>query len=143
MKTSLFALFSLATSLAAHAGAENFPLKNHSVFKGSEMSHNPFWPIGWSKSTQAVSAIPEATLTVADFTVTSILINEPPLAVINGKAMAEGEMLAVTFQNQKVLVQLAAVQDGQVLLRYRDKSLIVPLTRRGEMKPIGGPTALR
>ena len=67
-----------------------------------------------------------------DFTVTSILLNEPPLAVINGKEMAEGEIVQIVINNQKVAVQLAAVQDGQVILRYRGQNLVVPLRRKGE-----------
>ena len=77
-----------------------------------------------------------------DFVVTSILLNQPPIAVINGKEMVEGEVVAMNFGGQKVNVQLTAVQDGQVILRYQDQNLVVPLRRR-EIKPFGGPTATR
>jgi len=73
--------------------------------------------------------------------VTTILLNEPPMAVINGKEMAEGEIAALPVNGQNVAVQLMAVQDGRVILRWQNQNIIVPIHRDEELsEPV---TALR
>ena len=144
MNRKLFTFAILTASFAVQVNAGDFPLKNRSTFAADDGKHNPFWPIGWAKTAVATSApaVPAPLVKPGDFVVTSILLNQPPIAVINGKEMVEGEVVAMNFGGQKVNVQLAAVQDGQVVLRYRDQNLVVPLRRR-EIKPFGGPTATR
>jgi len=129
------------------AAATPIAQPRQSVFAGTQVDHNPFWPIGWVKmdsgSSDANVAIPHA----SDFTVTSILLNEPPLAVINGKEMAEGEIAALPVNGQSVVVQLLAVQDGRVILRWQNQDLVVPLHRDEEFSAAdvdaNQPTALR
>ncbi len=102
-----------------------------SVFGAAADAHNPFWPIGWAK-TEEISmpdAVTPVTPHASDFTVTSILLNEPPIAVINGQEMAEGEVGAIPVNGQPVMVQLMAVQDGRVIIRWQNQNLIVPLHR--------------
>jgi ABC-type amino acid transport substrate-binding protein len=64
-----------------------------------------------------------------DFTVTTILLNSPPMAVINGKEMEEGEIVAFPIGGQQVTVQLMAVQDGRVILRWQNQNIVVALHR--------------
>jgi hypothetical protein len=104
--------------------------KKKSVFTGTEQQHNPFWPIGWVKieserADAAAPLVPRA----GDFLVTTILLNDPPMAVINGKDMAEGEVAALPVQGQNVVVQLMAVQDGRVILRWENQNIAVPIHR--------------
>ncbi|MEA3187650.1 MAG: hypothetical protein QOD99_1480 [Chthoniobacter sp.] len=120
---------------ATHVQAGEYTLKNRSAFSTGDSVHNPFCPIGWTKT--VVASTGQETTTAAllkaeDFNVSSILLNNPPLALINGKAMAEGEVFRMQIGTQQVLVQLASVQDGQVVLRYQGQDLIVPLHRRGD-----------
>ena len=117
-----------------------YVLKKQSYFSGTPNDHNPFWPIGWVKveddsadSSQA-PYVPKAT----DFLVTSILLNEPPLAVINGRDMAEGEVAALDVNGQPVVVQLMAVQDGRVILRWQNQEIIVPLHRDEDLSETDG-----
>jgi hypothetical protein len=132
----------------SETSAGRFKLKNRSSFAVSSMdAHNPFWPIGWTKSpavpvaqTTAESAPAAVTLKADSFVVSSILLGNPPLAVINGREMAEGEIVAIQIGAQRLYVQLASVQDGRVVLRYLNQNLIVPLRRTGEPLP-GSPTA--
>ena len=116
----------LGAATAAKAGAS----AHKSVFTASANDHNPFWPIGWVKmesvADSAAPVIPHAD----DFAVTSILLNEPPMAVINGKEMAEGETTTIPLNGQPVMVQLMAVQDGRVILRWQNQNLIVPIHRQ-------------
>ena len=112
-----------------------------SLFTASASDHNPFWPIGWVKMESAsadsgASLIPRAT----DFAVTSILLNEPPMAVINGKEMAEGETAALPVNGQPVIVQLMAVQDGRVILRWQNQALVVVIHRQEEFSAASAAT---
>jgi hypothetical protein len=156
MKNKVFApvfvilLAGAFSSGSAHAqtAVGGYKLKNPSSFQASDTAHNPFWPIGWAKAapvatvaTTAAAAVPVAALKAEDFVVTSILINEPPLAVINGKEMAEGEMTQMQVGSQRIVVQLAAVQDGRVVLRCQNHNLVVPLRRKGEILPVPAPAA--
>jgi hypothetical protein len=106
--------------------------KTKSVFTGAAQGHNPFWPIGWVKlsdepaiETTAAPYVPK----VEDFVVTTIMLNDPPMAVINGKDMAEGEIAALPVSGQSAVVQLMAVQDGRVILRWENQNLVVPIHR--------------
>ncbi|HEX4083947.1 MAG TPA: hypothetical protein VHY22_03470 [Chthoniobacteraceae bacterium] len=120
---------------ATAAGAAYLP-KNKSVFTGAVNDHNPFWPIGWVKINESESDAAPIVPHIGDFTVTSILLNEPPLAVINGKEMAEGEIASIPISTGSVTVQLLAVQDGRVILRWENQNLVVPLRRDEDLTPI-------
>lgn len=120
---------------------KGFALKNRSSFPVPDsQAFNPFWPLGWTKSEASRGAATDAPadsvaasmLRPENFVVTSILLGEPPLAVINGRELAEGQIVAVQFGGQRLNVQVAAVQDGQVILRVGSQNLVVPLRRRGE-----------
>lgn len=129
-------------ALPNHADAQNaagFRLKNRSVFVTAGAEHDPFWPIGWHKpnASEPSSSTSAPVRNVVEFrtdgiVVTSILLGNPPLAVINGKGYAEGELMAQEFAGQTITVQIAAIQDGAVVLRYQDKNYTVLLRRKGE-----------
>jgi hypothetical protein len=116
----------------ANATANNaYAVRKKSLFTASADAHNPFWPIGWVKMEEASSSDSAAPVIPHsdDFNVTSILLNEPPLAVINGQEMAEGEIASLPVNGQNVMVQLMAVQDGRVILRWQNQNITVPLHR--------------
>jgi hypothetical protein len=124
--------------------AKAYEPKHKSVFVATANDHNPFWPIGWVKTEVPVSTADTTAPVVPhvdDFLVTSILLNEPPMAVINGKEMAEGEVAALSVNGQPVMVQLMAVQDGRVILRWQNQNIIVPVRHSEELN--GPATALR
>jgi hypothetical protein len=119
--------------------------KRKSTFGATPTEHNPFWPIGWVKlqndtADSGAPMVPHA----EDFVVTTILLNEPPMAVINGKDMAEGEVAAMPVNGQNVVVQLMAVQDGRVILRWENQNIVVPIHRDEQLSEATEPvTALR
>jgi len=142
MKTLLSAACLLLVCHAVRAGDSTAPTvdttaadtpaytpKNKSVFTVSTSAHNPFWPIGWVKTAEQNSDTATVTPKSDDFMVTTILLNDPPMAVINGKDMAEGEVAQLPVEGQDVTVQLLAVQDGRVILRWQNQSITVPLHR--------------
>jgi hypothetical protein len=108
--------------------------KTRSVFKAAADSHNPFWPIGWVKMENESPDATAPTMPHAeDFTVTTIMLNDPPMAVINGKDMAEGEIASLPIGGQNVAVQLMAVRDGSVVLRWQNQNIMVPIHRDEEL----------
>src|SRR5271163_3884640 len=76
---------------AASSASDAYALQKKSYFTGTGNDHNPFWPIGWVKMEDTPADTTETAVPHADdFIVTSILLNEPRLAIVNGKEMAEG-----------------------------------------------------
>ena len=137
-------------SVSAHADpdaegpakVERYQLKNRSYFRTSQTSRTPFWPIGYVKANQTTEApaapAPVTKLSPEMFAVTSILLGNPSLAVINGRAYGEGEYL----RPARAIAQTAAagsganrvrvvrILDGMVTLQSADgQSLVVPLRR--------------
>jgi hypothetical protein len=107
-----------------------FTPKTKSVFTAASSDHNPFWPIGWIKTADESADSSAPTVPHAeDFLVSTILLNDPPMAVINGKDMAEGEVAALPINGQNVTVQLMAVQDGRIILRWENQNIVVPIHR--------------
>ena len=108
-----------------------------SVFDVKPDEHNPFWPIGWIKVDNESADTTAPTIPHAeDFTVSTILLNDPPMAVINGKDMAEGEIAQLPISGQNVAVQLMAVHDGAVTLRWENQSFVVPIHRDEEISAV-------
>lgn len=118
------------TNAGTDADTGAYVPKTKSVFTATANDHNPFWPIGWVKS-EAISSGDEAPINphCEDFNVTTIMLNDPPMAVINGKDMALGEVAALSVNGRTVMVQLMDVQDGKVVLRWQNQNLVVPLHR--------------
>jgi hypothetical protein len=107
--------------------------KTHSDFAVHTDAHNPFWPIGWVK-TEAISSLTTDSASayvpkIEDFNVSTIMLSEPRMAVINGKDMAEGEIASLPAAGQTVVVQLVAVQDGRVILRWQNQPLTIAIHR--------------
>lgn len=152
---ALLAAFAAAPIAARAEDAEvktaGYKLKNRSVFSLPETSRAPFWPIGWEKprpgqiTQQQQEAAPVAKLDPEQFSVTSILVGRPSMAVINGKAYSEGEFIraarpkegkaaaGVTALPPGTKVRIARVADGAVVLELN--GLFTQLTlRRPELQ---------
>ena len=110
-------------------------LKNKSFFTMEENSRNPFWPIGWKPTAKVTSgattesAGPE--VSPDSFVVTSITVDTGgKFAIINGKAMSEGQVFGLQVGTQTYQITVKAIQDGQVILLRRDQEIAAPLRRR-------------
>lgn len=138
-------------SRAQEAGQEvpaaRYQLKNRSSFAAKDTGRAPFWPIGHVKRSRnaeaPVAAAPATQLEPEMFSVTSILMGNPSLAVINGRAYGEGEYLRmaraaagakpakVAALDTRIRVRVVRIMDGQVALQSLDgQSLVVPLRRQ-------------
>lgn len=134
-----------AEPVDASAKPLRYDLKNRSSFAVKTGSRVPFWPIGWSKEKPIIpkSAQPAVVaqkvfqIQPSHFTVTSVLLSNPPLATINGRAFGEGEQLPVTLGEVPLRVTVKAIRDGGVWLDQSGHQIFVPM-RRQELTPRAG-----
>jgi len=117
---------------AAGQTVKELKITDCSAFSAPSTIRNPFWPIGWSRPTAVaqtpgpvVPVVQEIRLKPEDFVISSISTGQLPLAVINGRAYAEGELISMNVGTpQPMIVQVYAIRDGAVTLRYRDKTVV-------------------
>lgn len=115
-----------AAKPAAPAG--QYQLKAKSSFTAPS-ARAPFIPIGWVKKDGPVVMVQRATLDETAFRVTSILLGNPALAVINGKSYEEGQFLRMPRNGPQLRIRVYRITDGKVWLQYEDKLFTVPLKR--------------
>lgn len=119
-----------------------YKLQHRSMFFASDADHNPFWPIGWAKSTTVSDTIEVADIRPEDFKVTSILLGNLPQAVINGRGYAERDFIVLQLGGQKVKVQVARIEDGQVILLYLNREYKIPMRQPAAVKAVESPTPM-
>lgn len=129
--SSLLMFVAAGSALAGDAPA--IELKRTSSFSLDASGRNPFWPIGWkpvAKNTATAEAsgpeIPESAFVVSSITVDS----GTRFAIINGKAMREGQQFGLQMGTQTYQLTVKAIEDGRVILQRRDQEIPVPLRRR-------------
>ena len=139
--TTILAI-AVTSAVASAQTAEELKIKVKSEYKVGSSSRDPFWPVGWQKplppgaqpvatSTSVAPTPPPApVISPSDFNVTSIATGHISLAVINGKAYAEGEFVPVNTPQGRINVQVYYIRDGQVALRYQNKTVVSELKRR-------------
>ena len=114
--------------------APQIELKNKSSFTMEDSSRNPFWPIGWKPAPKATSNATETAgpmVLPTAFRVTSITLGAGTrFAIINGKAMTEGQVFGLQMGTQTFQITVKSIEDGRVILLRRDEEIVVPLHRR-------------
>jgi hypothetical protein len=135
MKITSTILILASLVLARAASAEEnvaIELKNKSSFTMDASGRNPFWPIGWKPVARVQTTehsgpdiLPSA------FVVSSITLDQGAhFAIINGKAMQEGQQFGLQLGNQTYQLTVKSIEDGRVILARRDQEIIVPLRRK-------------
>jgi hypothetical protein len=129
-----FFLVFLITQSCVAFGEETarLELKRNSSFSIEPGERNPFWPIGW-KPARATTANDNAgpTIPPSAFLVSSITLDPGAhFAIINGKAMTEGQQFGLQMGNQVYQLTVKTIEDGRVVLQRRDEEIVVPLRRR-------------
>ncbi|HEX8296793.1 MAG TPA: hypothetical protein VF593_10855 [Chthoniobacteraceae bacterium] len=144
-----FGLLSVFASEAAETEPTPYTLKNKSRFTASDAKQRtPFWPIGWTKRSESqlspagrLTVVPKVTLEPGNFKVTSILLGQPSLAIINGRTYSEGEFLrqqraaggSATVATSPIApgarIRVFRINDGSVVLDYQEQQITVPLQR--------------
>jgi len=106
-----------------------YTLKHRSIFTYSA-PHNPFWPIGWVKGADvvqtAVATEVAAPISADNFVVSGISISSPPMALINNKECAEGEIIEAKYGAQTLKIKVLRINDGSVILQYQNKTYTIP-----------------
>jgi hypothetical protein len=109
-------------------------LKHKSSFALEENSRNPFWPIGWKPAPKANGQASDAAgpeVSPDAFLVSSITMDVGArFAIINGKAMSEGQVFGLQLGNQTYQITVKSIEDGRVILLRRDQEIEVALRRR-------------
>ena len=122
-----------APAAKAPADAGKYDLKKKSAFTLAADRRAPFWPIGWVKSATEVrteiTQAPQRKIDESAFTVTSILLGNPSLAVVNGRAYSEGELLRTPKGSAPMKVRVQAIGDGSVTLNCDQQTFTVVLKR--------------
>lgn len=134
----LFVILTLSALSLTALRAEDEPaaieLKNKSTFTMDASGRNPFWPIGWKPVARVQTTTTEHTgpeILPTAFVVSSITVdNGARFAIINGKAMQEGQQFGLQLGNQTYQLTVKAIEDGRVILARRDQEIIVPLRRK-------------
>jgi hypothetical protein len=124
-------LLSALGASAPAADTSGLQIKNKSKFTAAESMHNPFWPIGWTKTAPVALAAVAKTgdnISTSGFTVTSILLGNPAVAVINGRDYQEGDMIRVG--GVKTNIEVVAIRDGEVVMRSGNSQIKVTMKRR-------------
>jgi hypothetical protein len=136
MKTIL-AILTLATLSLQALRAEDAPvaieLKNKSSFTMDASGRNPFWPIGWKPvpRTQTTTEHTGPDILPSAFVVSSITLDQGArFAIINGKAMQEGQVFGLQLGTQTYQLTVKSIEDGRVILARRDQEITVPLRRK-------------
>lgn len=137
-RTLLIATFAASVAAAQDAAPQPGPstnaptryqLKTKSSFTAAEGARAPFIPIGWVRKDGAVVVVQQTTrIDESAFRVTSILLGNPALAVINGRSYEEGQFLRMPRGSQ-VRIRVYRIADGQVWLQHNDKLFASPLKR--------------
>lgn len=135
-----------ADDAASSASVQPYQLQRKSAFTATaEDQRAPFWPIGWAKQRgvpkTSVPTAPRLKLDEASFKITSILLGNPSLAIINGRTYSEGESLrqpravggAATVATSPIpagaRIRVYRIDDGGVTLQFQEQLLTVPLKR--------------
>ena len=128
-----------AATPGRNSGKE-YVLKNASSFNPPPVdSRNPFWPIGWTPTavvpTAAVVA-PVVEVRADMFTVTSISVDYPPLAVINGQTKGIGERMPVPggSAGAQEFVTVKKIADGMVTLEHKGRELVLTPSASGGLR---------
>ncbi len=137
-----------STAAEPAAPAKPYVLQRKSAFTAlSEDERAPFWPIGWVKPKAgstvkaATPAAPRVALDESAFKLTSILLGNPSLAIIDGRTYSEGEVLrqprasggGATVATSPVpvgaRVRVHRIDDGSVTLQYQEEMIVVKIRR--------------
>ena len=126
-----------AADTKAAADVGTYELKKKSSFSLATDRRAPFWPIGWVKRadearSEITTQAPKAKLDESAFAVTSIMLGNPSLAVVNGRAYSEGEFIRLPKGSAPIKVCVQQISDGTVSLNY-DRQIIVVNLKRQEL----------
>ena len=111
-----------------------YDLKKKSTFTLAADRRAPFWPIGWVKKAPnqthtEITQAPKQKIDEKAFSVTSILVGNPSLAVVNGRAYSEGELIRIPKGSAPMKIRVQQIADGSVTLQYEEQAIVIAMHR--------------
>jgi hypothetical protein len=129
-------------SVAVPEPVGSYQLKHRSSFSPPDDARPPFWPVGFVKRGREVTVVRTARTNLSPemFSLTSVVVGNPSLAIINGRAYGEGEFVRIgarvpngTAPDSRPKIRVNRINDGQVLLQTPDGQVITVPLRRPEL----------
>ena len=113
------------------AATKQYRAATQSKFAGPEKGRNPFWPIGYvARVKSAPNEEQLLRIPVEQFKVTSIILDTPSIALINGKDYTRGQFLPMTTSTGSVKLLITNIEDGFVTVQYKSIIAKLPITRK-------------
>ena len=111
-----------------------YALQKKSTFTLAADRRAPFWPIGWVKRAsrgpaEVTKEAPKVKFDENAFVVTSIMLGNPSLVVINARAYSEGEFIRMPKGGAPMKVRVQQIGDGAVSLAYENQTFTIALKR--------------
>lgn len=124
-----------AAEAKSQADSGKYELQKRSTFTLAADHRAPFWPIGRVKranqgSPEVTNQAPKPKLDESAFTLTSIMLGNPSLAVINARAYSEGEFIRLPKGSAPMKIRVQQIGDGTVSLNYENQIFTVTLKRQ-------------
>lgn len=117
----------LRAQAPAPAAPREVKITNRSTFEpDGPTKRAPFTPIGYVRATKEAPREVIMDVRAEMFTVSAILLGDPPLAIINGKDRGVGDRIPVGSD----FVTVRRISDGQVTLDHRGRQFVVIAGRR-------------
>jgi hypothetical protein len=123
----------------------SYQLKNRSTFSTPDNARPPFWPVGHVKSAPGVVQVTAGArvgYSPEMFSLTSVVVGNPSLAIINGRAYGEGESIRLGARapgartaaaDTRQRIRVNRILDGQVVLQAPDGQILNVSLRRPEL----------
>jgi hypothetical protein len=98
-----------------------------STFIPPEKGRNPFWPIGFvPRAKTAVAEEQVLRIPVEQYKLTTVILDNPSIAVINGKDYIPGQFLTFSTPTGTAKLLITKIEDGAVTVQY--KALVGKIT---------------
>jgi hypothetical protein len=105
-------------------------ITNRSTFDpDGPTTRNPFLPIGYVRPVKAAPREMILDVRPEMFSITAILLGDPPLAIINGKDRGVGDRIPLNASGTE-FVLVRRISDGEVTMEYRGRLIVVPAGRK-------------
>lgn len=114
----------------APAATRETKITNRSSFDSDgPTTRNPFLPIGYVRPVQEAPREMVLDVRPGMFSITAILLGDPPLAIINGKDRGVGDRIPLNASGSE-FVLVRRISDGEVIMEYRGRTIVVPAGRK-------------
>jgi hypothetical protein len=119
-----------AVASPAPAVPRETKITNRSTFDpDGPTTRNPFLPIGYVRPVKAAPREMILDVRPEMFSITAILLGDPPLAIINGKDRGVGDRIPLNASGTE-FVLVRRISDGEVTMEYRGRLIVVPAGRK-------------